>query len=81
MSAAVALERDLKLSQNPRMVEVGRPLWTASGPTPLLKQGHLEMVVWDHGQTAFGSPRRETPTCLDEPVSMLSDPHFGKSIS
>jgi len=35
------------------MVEVGRHLWRSAGPTPLLKQGCLELVVQDHVQTAF----------------------------
>ena len=32
------------------MVEVGRDLWRSSGPTSLLKQGHLELVVQDQVQ-------------------------------
>ena len=36
--------RSMRISQNPRMAEVGRDLWRSSGPTPLLKQGHLEPV-------------------------------------
>ena len=32
------------------MVEVGRELWRSSGPIPLLKQGHLQLVVQDHVQ-------------------------------
>ncbi|KAK4831098.1 hypothetical protein QYF61_015296, partial [Mycteria americana] len=38
---------------NHRMVEVGRGLWRSAGPTPLLKQGHLEPVAQDHFQMAF----------------------------
>ena len=30
------------ISQNHRMVGVGRDLWSSSSPTPLLKQVHLE---------------------------------------
>ena len=40
-------------SQNHRLVEVGRHLWRPSGPTPLLQQGHLELVTQNHVQTAF----------------------------
>ena len=35
------------------MVEVGRDLYRSSGPTPLLKQGHLDLVAQDHVQMAF----------------------------
>ena len=39
-----------------RMVEVGRDLWNSSGrssgPTPLLKHGHLEPVAQDCVQVA-----------------------------
>ena len=40
-------------SQNHRMVEAERDLWRSSGPTLLLKQGHLEPAAQDHVQTAF----------------------------
>lgn len=39
------------------MVEVGNDLWGLSGPTPLLKQGHLEQVAADPAQMAFGVQR------------------------
>lgn len=32
------------------MVEVGRALWSPSGPSFLLKQGHLEQAAQDHIQ-------------------------------
>jgi len=35
------------------MVEVGRQLLRSTGPTPLLKQGHLEQVVQDCVQSSF----------------------------
>ena len=39
---------------------MGRDLWRSSGPTPLLKQGHLEPVAQDHVQMVFSvSSRRE----------------------
>jgi len=40
------------VTQNHRMVEVERDLWRSSGPTPLLKQGDLELAAQDHDQTA-----------------------------
>lgn len=39
--------------QNCRKVEVGRDFWKSSGPTFLLKKGHLEQVAQDHVQVAF----------------------------
>lgn len=39
-------------SQNDRKVEGERGLWKSSDPTPLLKQGHLEVVAQDHVQIA-----------------------------
>ena len=35
-------------SQTHRMFEVERDLWRSFGPTPLLKQGHLELVAQGH---------------------------------
>lgn len=35
------------------MSEVGRHLWRLFGPTPLLRQVHLEEVAQEHVQTAF----------------------------
>lgn len=35
------------------MVEVGNPLWKSSCSTPLLKQGHLELVAQDYIKAAF----------------------------
>lgn len=35
-------------SQNDRKVEGERGLWRSSDPTPLLKQGHLELGAQDH---------------------------------
>lgn len=34
--------------QNHRMTEVGRNLWRPSGPILLLKQGHSELLAWEH---------------------------------
>jgi len=34
------------------MLEIGRDLWRSSGPSPLLKQGHLEPIAQDHVQTS-----------------------------
>lgn len=35
------------------MFEIERDLWTPCGPTPLLQQGHLQLVAQDHVQMAF----------------------------
>ena len=41
------------MSQNHRMVGVGRDLWRSSCPTPLLEQGHLEQGAQEHVQAGF----------------------------
>lgn len=41
------------ISQNHRVVGVGRDLWRASSPTPLPKQVHPELVAQDHLQGGF----------------------------
>lgn len=41
------------ISQNHRIVELGRDLQRSSDATPLLKQGHIEPVAQYHGQMAF----------------------------
>jgi len=43
----------LLCSQNHRMAEAGRDLWRSFCPTPLLKQGHLELVAQDNVRMAF----------------------------
>lgn len=35
------------------MVEAGSDLWRSLGPTPLLRQGHLELPAQDWVQMAF----------------------------
>lgn len=42
-----------QFSDNSRLFEAGRDLCRSSGPTPLLKQGHLEPVVQDYAWMAF----------------------------
>lgn len=48
----------MRSSQNLRRVEVGRDHWRSCGPTPLLRQGHLEHVALDpvHGLLSFVGP-------------------------
>lgn len=41
------------------MAEIGRDLWRSSGPTPLLKQGHIQLVAQDHTQTGFEYTQEE----------------------
>ena len=45
-----------------RTVKVGRDLWSSSGPTPLLNQGHLELVAQDHVQTLLNVSKDGDPT-------------------
>lgn len=40
-------------SQHRRLAEFGRDLWKLSDLTPLLKQGHLQMLAQNHVHTAF----------------------------
>lgn len=47
------LTGDKPSSENHRLVEVGRDLWRPSAPTPLLQQGHLQLVAHSHVQMAF----------------------------
>lgn len=35
----------LHYPHNHRMIKAGRDLWRSSGPTPLLKQEHLEQIA------------------------------------
>jgi len=44
---------DHKISQNHRMVGVGRDLSGLSSPTPLPKQGHLQQAAQDLIQAGF----------------------------
>jgi len=39
------------------MVEVGRDLWSSSGPCPWFRQGHLELVGQDRVQTALNTAK------------------------
>jgi len=58
------------------MAEVGRDLWKASCPTPLLKQGHLEPAAQDHVQKAFGYFQGGRLHSLPgQPVPVLGHPH------
>ena len=69
-----------KAAQNHRIVEVGRDLWRSSGPTTLLKQGHLEQVVQDCVQTAF-EYLQGLHHLSGQPVPVLSLPHSEKVFS
>jgi len=42
-----------RITQNHRMVGVGRDLWGSSSPTPLPKQGHPKQVAQDLVQAGF----------------------------
>ena len=69
----------LPTSQNHRLAEVGRDVWRSSGLTPLLKQGHLEMVAQDHAQMAFEYLQGwRLHNLTGQPVPVLSHPHGEK---
>ena len=62
--------------QKHRMVEVGRDLRRSSGPTTLLKQGHLDPVAQDHVQAASEYLQGWSLQNLSgQPVVVLSHPH------
>jgi len=64
------------VAQNHRIVEVGRDLQSSSGPTSLLKQGHLKLVSQDCVQTDFEYLQIRTLHSLSgQPVPALSHPH------
>jgi len=57
-------------------LKLGKDLWRPSGPTPLLKQGHLEPVAQDHLQMAFEYPQGWRLHRLSgQPVPGLGHPH------
>lgn len=59
----------LPWAQNHGMTEVGRDFWRSCGPSPLLKQGHLESAAEDRIQATFeyiqglGTPQPLWATC------------------
>lgn len=68
-----------KLSLNHRMFETGRNLWRSSGPTPFIKQGHLELVSQDHVQMAVEYLQGGRFHHLSgQPVTVLSHLHSKK---
>ncbi|KAK4826745.1 hypothetical protein QYF61_010998 [Mycteria americana] len=61
---------------NHRMTEVGRDLWKASDPTPLLKQGHLDLLAQDYVQPPFEYVQGwRLHNLSGQPVPVLSHPH------
>ncbi|KAK4827433.1 hypothetical protein QYF61_017990, partial [Mycteria americana] len=62
-------------SQHHRKVEIGRGLWKSPGPTPLLKQGHLEPVAQDHVQVFTNIDKiPPEPSLLQAEQLQLSQP-------
>ena len=62
--------------KNHRMAEVRRDLWRSSGPTLLLKQGHLELVAQDYIQMAFEYLQQWRLRNLSgQPMTVLCHPH------
>lgn len=61
------------------MVEAGRYLWRSSGPTTLLKQGHLQLTVQDHVQITFECLQRgRLQNFPGQPLPVLSYPQSEK---
>jgi len=66
-------------SKNQRMVEVGTGLWRSSGPTPLLKQGRIELVAQEHVQSAFEyRQERRLHNLAGQPVPVFGHPQSDK---
>jgi len=68
-----------EVSQNHRMVKVGRDLWKSTGPPLWLKHSHLELLAQNHVQTTFeylqgGRSHKNS----GQPVSVLNHPHSEK---
>jgi len=62
-----------------RTVEVGRDVQRSSGPSPLLKQDHLESVSQDHVQLAFEHLQGwRLDNLSGQPVLVLGHPHSEK---
>jgi len=58
---------------------VGRHIWRSSGPSTLLKQGHLEPVAQDHIQMAFEYLQGwKLHNPLGQPVPVFSNPRRKK---
>jgi len=63
------------ISQNHRMVGVGRDLWGSSSPTPLLKQGHLQQAAQDLIQAGLEYlQRRRSHNIPGQTVPVLCHP-------
>jgi len=70
-----ALPPCLLLSQNHRMVGVGRDLWGSSRPTPMPKQGHLQQAAQDLVQAGLEYLQRGRIHNLSgQPVPVLHHP-------
>ena len=68
-------EQILDMDLNHRMAGVGRDLGASSGPTPLLKQGHLQQAAQDLVQAGFEYLQRgrlHSPS--GQPVPVLHHP-------
>jgi len=64
-----------RITQNHRMVGVGRDLCGSSGPTPLPKHGHLQQAAQDHVHVGFEYlQRRRFYNLPGQPVPVLRHP-------
>jgi len=68
-------KRGITYYKKHRTAEVGRDICRSSGPTLMLKQGHLELVAQDHVQAAFEFLQRWRHHSLPrQPVPVLGHP-------
>ena len=64
----------VSLSQNHRMVRIGRDLWRSSGPTRLPKQSHLQQAAQDYVQADYVYLQRRFHNLPGQPVPVLRHP-------
>ncbi|KAM6343521.1 zinc transporter 7 isoform 3-T7 [Alca torda] len=66
---------NIKVSQNHRMVGIGKDLWRSCSPNPLPEQGHLEQAAQERIQRGFEYlQRRRLRNLSGQPVPVLWHP-------
>ena len=74
-SCPLGRSQNHRITQNYRMLGVGRDLWGSSSPTPLPKQGHLEQAAQDLVQAGLEYlQRRRLHNLPGQPVPVLRHP-------
>ncbi|KAM6343523.1 zinc transporter 7 isoform 5-T9 [Alca torda] len=74
-STASGVTANIKVSQNHRMVGIGKDLWRSCSPNPLPEQGHLEQAAQERIQRGFEYlQRRRLRNLSGQPVPVLWHP-------